>query len=78
LPPGRTRLATSPPPTGSIVVTNTIGTVRLACCKSATIEADREFGRYRGSGTTLMNFDKLACKTRGLGGWTPRLIRPEA
>ena len=29
--PGRDRLSTQPPPTGSIVVTNTIGTVRLAC-----------------------------------------------
>ena len=38
LPPGRARLATRPLPTGSIVVTNTIGTVRLACCKSPTIE----------------------------------------
>src|SRR6516164_1384642 len=38
LPPGRARLATKPPPTGSIVVTNTIGTVRLACCKALTIE----------------------------------------
>src|SRR5262245_66597117 len=38
LPPGRARLSTKPPPTGSIVVTNTIGTVRLACCKPATIE----------------------------------------
>jgi hypothetical protein len=28
LPPGRARLSTKPPPTGSIVVTNTIGTVR--------------------------------------------------
>jgi len=29
--PGRDRLSTQPPPTGSTVVTNTIGTVRLAC-----------------------------------------------
>ena len=39
LPPGRARLATKPPPTGSIVVTNTIGTVRLACCSAPTIDA---------------------------------------
>ena len=38
LPPGRARLATKPLPTGSIVVTNTIGSVRLVCCKSPTIE----------------------------------------
>src|SRR5499427_9006707 len=38
LPPGRAKLATKPLPTGSIVVTNTIGTVRLICSKSATIE----------------------------------------
>jgi len=30
LEPGRDRLSTQPPPTGSIVVTNTIGTVRLS------------------------------------------------
>jgi len=40
LPPGRARLATQPPPTGSIVVTNTIGTVRLACCKAPTVAPD--------------------------------------
>src|SRR5262249_14786549 len=28
-----TSLATKPPPTGSVVVTKTMGTVRLACCK---------------------------------------------
>ena len=39
LPPGRARLSTQPPPTGSIVVTNTIGTVRLACCNAPTIDA---------------------------------------
>ena len=38
LPPGCARLATRPLPTGSIVNTNTIGMVRLACCKSPTIE----------------------------------------
>src|SRR5271166_1771339 len=38
LPPGRARLATKPLPTGSIVVTNTIGTLRLACCSAPTIE----------------------------------------
>jgi hypothetical protein len=38
LPPGRARLSTQPPPTGSMVVTNTIGTVRLTCCKAPTIE----------------------------------------
>src|SRR5262249_12747181 len=38
LPPGRARLVTNPPPTGSIVVTNTMGTVRLTCCKKPTIE----------------------------------------
>src|SRR5438132_5904428 len=37
-PPGRARLSTQPPPTGSMVVTNTIGTVRLTCCSAPTIE----------------------------------------
>src|SRR6516165_180681 len=32
LPPGRPRLATKPPPTGSVTFTNTIGTVRDTCC----------------------------------------------
>src|SRR6266511_1176784 len=31
LPPGRAKLATKPPPTGSVAVANTIGTVRGAC-----------------------------------------------
>src|SRR5271169_1276769 len=35
---GRARLATKPEPTGSIVITNTIGTVRLACWNAPTIE----------------------------------------
>ena len=34
LPPGRARLSTKPPPTGS-AITNTIGTVRVACCSAA-------------------------------------------
>ena len=38
LPPGRARLATKPLPTGSSVIENTIGTVRVACCKAATVE----------------------------------------
>ena len=38
LPPGRARLATTPTPTGSLIPTNTIGTVRVACC-SATRRA---------------------------------------
>ena len=32
LPPGRARLSTKPAPTGSVTFTNTIGTVRVACC----------------------------------------------
>ena len=39
LPPGCERLATNPLPTGSIVVTNTMGMVRLASCKARTMEA---------------------------------------
>ena len=37
LPPGRARLSTKPAPTGSVTFTNTIGTVRVACCNAATI-----------------------------------------
>ena len=35
LPPGRARLSTKPAPTGSTTPTNTIGTVRVACCNAA-------------------------------------------
>ena len=35
-PPGRARLSTKPLPTGSMTVTNTIGTVRVASCKAAS------------------------------------------
>ena len=34
LPPGRARLATKPALTGSAMPTNTIGTVRVACCRA--------------------------------------------
>ena len=37
LPPGRARLATKPAPTGSMTITNTIGTVRVACSNGATV-----------------------------------------
>ena len=36
LPPGRDMLATKPEPIGSTTLTNTIGTLRLACCKAMT------------------------------------------
>src|SRR6516162_265101 len=36
LPPGRARLWTSPPPTGSMTPAKTIGTLRFACCNAAT------------------------------------------
>ena len=35
LPPGRARLSTKPAPTGSGTITNTIGTVRVACSNGA-------------------------------------------
>src|SRR4051812_27419618 len=34
--PGRARLSTNPPPTGSMTATNKIGTVRVASCYAAT------------------------------------------
>src|SRR6516165_10269243 len=37
-PPGRARLLTKPPPTASATWTNTMGTVRVACCKGPTCE----------------------------------------
>ena len=37
LPPGCARLSTKPEPTGSAICTNTIGTVRVACCNAATV-----------------------------------------
>jgi hypothetical protein len=38
LPPGRARLATRPPPTGSVTLANTIGTLLVALCSALTIE----------------------------------------
>jgi hypothetical protein len=38
LPPGRDRLPTKPPPTGSLAIGNTIGTVRVACSNGLTLE----------------------------------------
>ena len=37
LPPGRAKLSTNPPATGSVTATNTIGSVRVACCKASTV-----------------------------------------
>ena len=37
LPPGRARLSTNPPPTGSAMIANTIGTVRVACSNCPTV-----------------------------------------
>ena len=36
LPPGRGKLSTKPPPTGSMRPTNTIGTMRVACSNAPT------------------------------------------
>src|SRR5262249_53992068 len=38
LPPGRAKLSTKPEPTGSLVMVNTIGTVRVACSNGPTLE----------------------------------------
>ena len=37
LPPGRDKLSTKPPPTGSATFTNTIGTVGFACISGARL-----------------------------------------
>jgi hypothetical protein len=37
LPPGRARLSTKPPPTGSPTTGNTTGTVRVACSNAPTL-----------------------------------------
>ena len=37
LPPGRARLSTKPAPTGSVMIGNTIGTVRVACSSGLTV-----------------------------------------
>ena len=37
LPPGRARLSTNPPPTGSATNANTIGTVRVVCRSGAKV-----------------------------------------
>jgi hypothetical protein len=38
LPPGRAKLSTKPPPTGSATAANTIGALRLACCIAAKLK----------------------------------------
>src|SRR2546429_257091 len=51
LPPGCAKLATRPPPTGSVTFVNTIGTVRVARCNASTAGAQSrryfEAGRLR-------------------------------
>ena len=37
LPPGRAKLLTSPLPTGSVMLANTIGTLRVASCSALTV-----------------------------------------
>ena len=51
LPPGRARLSTKPAPTGSATCTNTIGTLRVACNKGATVTVP-EARRASGSSAT--------------------------
>ena len=41
LPAGRAKLSTKPPPIGSATFTNTIGTLRVACCNGPTSELDQ-------------------------------------
>ena len=48
LPPGRARLSTKPAPTGSMIVTNMIGTVRVVCCNAAMAAAPSGHDDVRG------------------------------
>jgi hypothetical protein len=62
LPPGRATLSTKPAPTGSVTVTNTIGTVRVTCSNGVTVEAaisQNDVGRERG---------QLRCVSANVGG----------
>src|SRR5262245_7799346 len=52
LPPGRARLSTKPPPTGSATCTKTIGTARVACSNGAKVEVP---GARRTSGRNASN-----------------------
>src|SRR5262249_16257977 len=52
LPPGCARLATKPAPTGSTTVTNTIGTLRVACCNAATDAVPDAATRTSGASAT--------------------------
>src|SRR5262249_10503085 len=52
LPPGCARLATKPAPTGSMTVTNTIGTLRVACSNAATLAVPDAATRTSGASAT--------------------------
>src|SRR5262244_1954862 len=67
LPPGCARLATKPAPTGSMTVTNTIGTVRVACSNAATVGVP--LPARRTSGASAAN--SAAC--RGPAGVDPQV-----
>src|SRR5215472_2476331 len=45
LPPGRARLSTKPPPTGSATFTNAIGTARVASSKGGAAGCENDVGR---------------------------------
>src|SRR6516225_1019691 len=68
LPSGRPRLATRPAPTGSVALTNTIGTLRLTCCSAAVIVAPPG-ENYIGLVSHQLKYDRA--KSIGLGGSRP-------
>src|SRR6185503_2365274 len=72
LPPGRARLATKPAPTGSAMPTNTIGTVRLACCNVPTfgLPVARMTGRER------HQFRRVSARKIDIAGAPEAVVNP--
>src|SRR4029077_13174858 len=74
--PGRDRLSTQPPPTGSIVVTNTIGTVRLACCNAPTIDPAEAKTTSGESATNSVAYLRKRSRSPAPQRYSIRTLRP--
>ena len=73
LPPGRAKLSTKPPLTGSMTLTNTTGMVGLVCCTAASsYEATRQHHVRRERG----QFRRVFARLIGTAG-TPSIVDPQ-
>ena len=65
LPPGLDRLSTNPAPTGSATLTNTIGTLRVACNNGPKVQAaagQMTSGAKATSSAAYFGFPRRACR----------------